>query len=98
MRGSNVLSWRCGLGAQEFTLRAIDAPTGKPLPGIPITMRYAGTITGTAAKIKLHGRFMRASLAKDGAAPSPEAGSLEDINDLLSQPIAYGMVLLRCST
>jgi hypothetical protein len=88
----------CGLNAQEFALRAIDAQTGKPLSGIPITMRYAGTITGSGANIKLHDKFIHRRTGKDGFAHFPEAGLLKDIDDVFSLPITYGNGLLRCST
>jgi len=87
-----ILSGSITVTAQEFTLKAVEADTGKPLTGIPITMRYGGTVTGTRANIKLHDKYIQRRTGRDGIAHFPEAGSLKDIDDVYSLPIAYGMV------
>ena len=87
-----ILSGSITVTAQEFTLKAVEADTGKPLTGIPITMRYGGTVTGTGANIKLHDKYIQRRTGRDGIAHFPEAGSLKDIDDVYSLPIAYGMV------
>ena len=76
------------LHAQEFTVHAVDDSSGKPLSGIPITLRYncgAGTP-------KFHCSWITRRTGKDGIAHFPEAGSLTDIDDIYSLPIVYGAV------
>lgn len=80
------------LYGQEFSVRAIDAKSGKPLKGIPITLRYACTATGSGPKTKIDCRFIQRKTGNDGLAHFPEAGSLKDIDDIFSLPIRYGMV------
>jgi hypothetical protein len=79
----------CG---QEYSVRAIDANNGKPLKGIPITLRYACTSTGSGEKIQIHCKFIQRRTGRDGLAHFPEAGSLKDIDDIFSLPIEYGAV------
>jgi hypothetical protein len=80
------------LHAQEYSIRAIDAKSGKVLKGIPITLRYDCTATGTGIKTKIHCKFLQRKTGSDGIAHFPEAGSLNEIDDIFSLPITYGMV------
>ena len=77
---------------QEYSVRAVDADNGKPLNGIPITLRYDCTYTGTGINIKAHCQFIQRKTGPDGLAHFPEAGSLHDIDGIFSLPIAYGAV------
>jgi hypothetical protein len=79
----------CG---QEYSVQAIDVKNGKPLKGIPITLRYACTVTGSRAKTKVRCKFIQRNTGDDGIAHFPEAGSLKDIDDIFSLPISYGEV------
>jgi hypothetical protein len=76
--------------AQGYSVRAIDAQSGKPLKGIPITLRYSCTTTGAGVNIKFHCRYLQRKTGADGIARFPEAGSLKDIDDIYSLPIRYG--------
>ncbi len=80
------------LEGQEYSVRAIDAESGKPLQGIPITLRYACTYTGSGIKTEAHCKFIQRKTGNDGIAHFPEAGSLTDIDDIYSLPLTYGMV------
>jgi hypothetical protein len=80
------------LSGQEYSVRAIDAKSGKPLEGIPVTLRYACTSTGSGIKTKVNCKFIQRKSGSDGLAPFPEAGTLKDIDDIFSLPIAYRMV------
>jgi hypothetical protein len=80
------------LHAQEYSVQAIDAKSGKVLKGIPITLRYDCTATGTGIKTKIHCKFLQRKTGSDGIAHFPEAGSLSDIDDIFSLPINYSMV------
>ena len=82
----------CQLHAQEYSVRAIDAKSGKVLKGIPITLRYACTATGTGIKTKIHCKFLQRKTGSDGIAHFPEAGSLNEIDDIFSLPITYGVI------
>jgi len=75
---------------QGYSVRAIDAQSGKPLRGIPITLRYSCTSTGAGLKLKIHCKFIQRKTGADGIAHFPEAGSLKDIDDIFSLPIRYG--------
>lgn len=77
---------------QEYSVRAIDAKSGGPLKGIPITLRYDCATSGTGIKTKVKCRFIRKKTGDDGFAHFPEAGSLKDIDDIFSLPIEYGVV------
>jgi hypothetical protein len=80
------------LHAQEYSVRAIDAKSGKVLKGIPITLRYDCTATGTGIKTKVHCKSIQRTTGSDGIAHFSEAGSLNDIDDIFSLPITYVMV------
>jgi len=80
------------LSSQEYSVRAIEAKSGKPLEGIPVTLRYACTVTGSGIKTKVHCKFIQRRTGSDGLAHFPEAGTLKDIDDIFSLPIAYGAV------
>ena len=60
----------------------IDAQSGKPLKGIPITLRYSCTTTGAGVSIKFHCTYLQRKTGADGIARFPEAGSLKDIDDI----------------
>jgi hypothetical protein len=77
---------------QEYSVRAIDAKSGKPLEGIPVTLRYACTVTDSGIKAKIHCRFIQRKTGTDGLAHFPEAGSLKDIDDIFSLSTAYRVV------
>jgi hypothetical protein len=77
---------------QEYSVQAIDAKSGKPLKGIPITLRYECTASGTGIKTKVKCKFIQRKTGDDGFAHFPEAGSLRDIDDIFSLPIEYGAV------
>lgn len=79
-----------GLGhaaCQEYSVKAVDVDSGKPLSGIPITLRYDCTYAGKAGC-----KFIQRKTGLDGLAHFPEAGSLRDIDDIFSLPITYGAV------
>jgi hypothetical protein len=80
------------LSAQEFTIHAIDVNSGKNLEGMPITLRYECTSTGSGLKLKMHCKAIQRETDADGIAHFPEAGSLKDIDDIFSLPITYGVV------
>jgi hypothetical protein len=80
------------LHAQEYSVAAIDLKSGKVLKGIPITLRYDCTATGTGIKTKIHCKFLQRKTETDGIAHFPEAGSLKGIDDIFSLPINYAMV------
>lgn len=77
---------------QEYSVKAIDVGSGKPLSGIPITLRYDCTYAGTGIHIKADCKFIQRKTGSDGMAHFPEAGSLRDIDDIFALPIAYGAV------
>ena len=80
------------LYGQEYSVRAVDAQSGKPLNGIPITLRYACVATVSGIKTKIHCKFIHRRTGADGIARFPEAGTLSDIDDIFSLPITYGAV------
>ena len=80
------------LYGQEYSVRAVDAQSGKPLTGIPITLRYACIATGSGIKVKIHCKFIQRKTGADGIAHFPEAGTLNDIDDIFSLPITYRAV------
>jgi hypothetical protein len=80
------------LHAQEYSVQAIDAKSGKVLKGIPVTLRYSCMATGSGIKTKVHCKFIQRRTGSDGIAHFPEAGSLNDIDDIFSLPVTYGMV------
>jgi hypothetical protein len=82
----------CQLSAQEYSVRAVEAQTGKVLRGIPITLRYDCKFTGSGINTKEHCKFIQRRTGADGIAHFPEAGSLKEIDDIFSLPISYGMV------
>jgi hypothetical protein len=71
---------------------AVDVDTGKPLSGMPITLRYDCTYTGTGIQTKARCKFIQRKTGADGLAHFPEAGSLRDIDDIFALPITYGAV------
>ena len=80
------------LYCQEYSVRAVDAKSGKPLSDIPITLRYACIATGSGMKTKVRCKFIQRRTGIDGVAHFSEAGSLRDIDDIFSLPITYGAV------
>lgn len=80
------------LAGQEYTVRAVDADSGNPLKGMPITLRYDCVYTGSGLKLKANCKFIQRKTGADGLAHFPEAGSLHAIDDIFSLPIAYGAV------
>lgn len=80
------------VSAQEYAVRAVDAANGKPLAGIPITLRYDCTFTGSASNPKAHCKFIQRKTDSNGVAHFPEAGRIKEIDDIFSLPIEYGMV------
>jgi hypothetical protein len=81
----------CSL-AIEYSVRAIDAKSGKVLGGISITLRYACTTTGSGIKTKIHCKFIQRRTGADGVAHFPEAGTLSDIDDIFPSSTEYGEV------
>ncbi len=78
--------------AQEFSVHAVEDRTDKPLRDIPITLRYNCTPVGQGLDLKWKGcKWITRRTDKTGAAHFPEAGSLPDLDDVYSLPIAYGM-------
>ena len=80
------------MAGQEYTVRAVEADSGKLLKGMPITLRYDCVYTGSGLKLKVNCRFIQRKTGADGLAHFPEAGSLHAIDDIFSLPIAYGAV------
>jgi hypothetical protein len=80
------------LDAQEYSVRAVDVNNGNALKGIPITLRYDCETKGSGAKTKIQCKFIQRETGNDGIAHFPEAGSLKEIDDIFSLPIAYGAV------
>ncbi|HEY1731562.1 MAG TPA: hypothetical protein VGG15_07425 [Terriglobales bacterium] len=78
--------------AQEYSVRALDAESGKPLKDMPITLRYQCTSTGSGTKLNWHCKFIQRKTSEDGIAHFPEAGSLKDVEDIYSLPLLYSMV------
>jgi hypothetical protein len=79
------------LAAQEYSVRAVDDSAGKSLSGIPITLRYACTYTGSGLDVKVHCKYIQRRTGADGLAHFPEAMFIKDIDDIYSLPITYGM-------
>jgi hypothetical protein len=77
---------------QEYSVRAVDADNGKAIRGIPITLRYDCVYSGSGLKLKVNCQFIQRKTGTDGVAHFPEAGSLHEIDDIFSLPIAYGAV------
>ncbi len=77
---------------QEYSVRAVDASSGKTLKDIPITLRYDCTYEGTGLHINSHCKFIQRKTGQDGIAHFPEAGSLHAVDDIYSLPIEYGAV------
>ena len=89
----SILLWcTTALLAQEFTIHAIDVDSGKSLEGILITLRYSCTSTGSGLQLKWHCKYLQRKTDANGIAHFPEAGSLQDIDDIYSLPITYGSV------
>ena len=86
------VAWPNRIFGQEYSVRAIDAGNGKRLKGIPITLRYACTSTGSGEKTKIRCKFIQRKTGNDGVAHFPEAGTLKDIDDIYSLPIKYGAI------
>jgi hypothetical protein len=84
-----AIPYRCS--AQEYSVKAVDEQ-GHALSGIPITLRYSCTFTGSGTKIEAHCKYIQRRMGDDGIAHFPEAGSLKDLDDIYSLPITYGMV------
>jgi hypothetical protein len=80
----------CPLHGQEYSVRAVDAESGRPLKGIPITLRHGCNAIGSGTNMKMHCKFIQRKTGSDGIAHFPEAGSLGDIDDIFSTPIEYG--------
>jgi len=87
-----LAGWPSSLLGQEYSVRAVDAKTGKALADIPITLRYDCTFSGAGMKLKSHCKFIQRRTGTDGIAHFPEAGSLPNIDDIFSLPITYGAV------
>ena len=95
--GAFVLGATLALGVgdaacQEYSVKAVDVGTGKALSGMPITLRYDCSYTGTGIGIKAHCKFIQRKTGLDGVAHFPEAGSLGKIDDIFSLPVTYGAV------
>jgi hypothetical protein len=86
-----IAVWTTSLAAQEYSVRAVDDSTGKNLSGIPITLRYACTYTGSGLGVKVHCKYIQRRTGADGLAHFPEAMSIKDFDDIYSLPITYGM-------
>jgi hypothetical protein len=69
---------------QEYSVKAVDVDTGKALSGMPITLRYDCSYTGTGIDIKAHCKFIQRKTGSDGLAHFPEAGSLEAVVNFYS--------------
>jgi hypothetical protein len=87
-----LISLSVPLLSQEYSVKAVEENTKKPLKGIPITLRYDCTSTGSGTKLKIHCKFIQRETDAAGIAHFPEAGSLRTIDDIYSLPIKYGMV------
>jgi hypothetical protein len=77
---------------QEYSVKAVDVDSGKPLAGIPINLRYDCVYTVKGAQTTVHCKVIQRKTDADGLARFPEAGSLHEIDDIFSLPIAYGAV------
>jgi hypothetical protein len=77
---------------QQYSVKAVDVDSGKPLAGIPINLRYDCTYTAKGVRTKVHCKVIQRKTGVDGLARFPEAGSLHEIDDIFSLPIAYGAV------
>jgi hypothetical protein len=77
------------LFGQEYSVRAVDSQSGKPLKGIPIVLRYECTFTGSGINTKEHCHFIHRTTGKDGIAHFPEAGSLKDVDDIFPMSCKY---------
>jgi hypothetical protein len=77
------------LHAQEYLVRAIDAKSRRVLKGIPVTLRYACTATGSGVKTRVRCKFIQRKTGADGIAHFPEAGSLDGIDDIFSISTRY---------
>ena len=86
-----IVIWATSLAAQEYSVLAVDDSTGKNLSGIPITLRYACTYTGSGIDVKVHCKYIQRRTGADGLAHFPEAMSIKDFDDIYSLPITYGM-------
>jgi hypothetical protein len=65
---------------QEHSVRAVDEDRGKPLAGIPISLRYDCAGTAKGVQTKVHCRFIQRKTGADGLVHFPEAGSFHAID------------------
>lgn len=49
-------------------MQAVDVDSGKPLKGMPITLRYDCISTGSGLKLKVHCKFIQRKTGRDGLA------------------------------
>lgn len=77
------------LYGQDYSVRAVEERSGKPLKGISIVARYNCTFTGSGSKTKEHCKFIHRRTGADGFAHFPEAGSLKDIDDIFPMSAEY---------
>ncbi|MFT4112718.1 hypothetical protein [Silvibacterium sp.] len=78
--------------AQEFSVRAVDASSGKPLKGMRIAVRYDCGSPGPVWNLQMRCRLMQRKTGADGVAHFPEAGSLRAIDSIYPEPRAYEVV------
>ena len=86
---ASLALWLPQSQAQEYSVQAVDAQSGRPLKGIPIVLRYACTFSGSGTKAKEHCKFIHRKTDKKGIANFPEAGSLHDIDDIFPMSASY---------
>jgi len=81
-----------GCHAQEYSVLAIDAESGKPLKGITVTLRYACTYNGPATHPKIRCNYVQRKTGPDGIARFPEASSLNNIDDIYAVSNIYAQM------
>jgi hypothetical protein len=92
MLGTALLFSLGRAACQEYSVKAVDVDSGKPLAGIPINLCYDCTFTAKGVQTKVHCKFIQQKTGADGPVHFLEAGSLHEIDDIFSLPIAYGAV------
>ena len=75
-----------------YTVRAIDATSGRVLRGLRITLRYDCRASGAGMHAKFRCEFITRKTGSDGMVYFPEVNSQTDIDAIYSQSITYEAV------
>ena len=78
--------------SRGYTVRAIDATSGRVLRGLRTTLRYDCRASGAGIHAKVHCEFITRKTGSDGIGYFPEVNSQTDIDAIYSQSINYEAV------